>query len=181
MSRGLAPATFPVYWCYPAPPAAFGVPAGGNDWYISPTGSDSTGDGSFGDPWADLAVLFNTTGDNAHPKLQTVYSGGPVAVGDRVLLMSGTYAANSTVGTGSGLVANAGFVQIAAAPGQTPTFVGKGALLINDTRWVIGPGLKMRNSLGASAYRLVGPVTNLVAVGNDIGGVDNSNNLHAAW
>ena len=80
-----------------------------NTYYISPTGNDTTGDGSFGNPWASLNKFYTT-----------------LSAGDIGYCRGGTYTGtanrNKTV-SGGGSVGNP--ITIKNYPGETPIFDGE--------------------------------------------------------
>ena len=81
----------------------------GHTWYVAPTGSDSTGDGSIGNPWA--------TPHQVGSKI----AAAAIADGDTVLFRGGTYnLVNGGVFSTNHPAAK--WITLAAYPGETPIF-----------------------------------------------------------
>jgi len=107
----------------------------GHTWYVAPTGSDTTGDGSIGNPWAT-------------PHQVGVKIGTTIADGDTVLFRGGAYNLINTGAFSTNHTATK-WITLAAYPGETPVFT-----LANASN--ISLFLFQNNVGGAKMYRLSG-------------------------
>lgn len=100
---------------------AVSVAAWGTKWYISPTGNDTSGDGSIGAPYFELEKVW--------PYL---------SAGDTLYLRGGTYQFNDSQGlTGkSGTIGN--YINVWAYPGETPILTVSGSYAQNELIDVVG-------------------------------------------
>jgi len=115
-------------------------PPTGNIYYISPTGSDSSGAGTFGSPWKTIA--------HAIPKLKP---------GDTLYARGGRYSGqyyqwSSPSGT------DGSPITFAAYPGETPVFDGqsldqwKRFLNLVGVDWIVVDGLTIKNYHGQGIW-----------------------------
>ena len=104
----------------------------GDTYYVAPSGSDVTGDGSLLNPWASI-----------------VYAAAQVSAGDTVLINPGTYAGGVYVDTGGTLAepvtfqANGTGVVIEGSGGERDAFY------IEEADYVIVDGLTIRHATRA--------------------------------
>jgi hypothetical protein len=132
----------------------FAAPAWGTTYYVDPAGSDTTGTGSSGNPWAT-------------PQ-KAVTSGTPVTAGDTILVRDGTYTDTDNSGrtilisstSPSGTIGSPITLKSETCYGaeiQTPTNGGSMvAILVNRPYWIIecfevtGDGLSGSQPVGTS-------------------------------
>ncbi|MCP4367666.1 MAG: right-handed parallel beta-helix repeat-containing protein [Deltaproteobacteria bacterium] len=101
----------------------------GNDYYISPTGDDTAGDGLIGTPWATLKKAEAS-----------------ISAGDTVYCRGGTYLNHprvkwDVVGT------SISPITVKAYPGETPVFSSQGAglfIAVRGVGWVTFDGLEVK-------------------------------------
>jgi Right handed beta helix region len=149
-----------VYPGCAAPPTNFN-----RIWYIDPVSghaqTEGGDDGSQARPWNSLRAVFSPEKGYTAPLLSTVPyrqvpvpgqpavyqtgpNTGPIRPGDEILLMSGSYG-EITVGAWNFGVANASFLTIAAAPGQTPVF---SSLNFSASSYFVFSGIKVQSLAG---------------------------------
>jgi parallel beta-helix repeat protein len=126
----------------PAPARALGLPntptgfppeaALGQTYYVDPSGSDTTGDGSQGHPWASLR-----------------HAAGQVEAGATVLINPGTYGGGIVVETGGTAAEPVTFR--ASGPGVIVEGSGgeRDAFFIDRASWVVVEGLTIRHATRA--------------------------------
>ncbi|WP_269539388.1 choice-of-anchor Q domain-containing protein [Cerasicoccus fimbriatus] len=91
-------------------------------FYVDPVNGSASGDGSAGNPWADLQDVIEDHVESEKPlnypydgTLTARNSGAAITAGDTILLMSGDHGAINLYGW-----YNTGEITIEAAPGETP-------------------------------------------------------------
>jgi hypothetical protein len=135
-------------------------------WYFDPVHGKTQaagGNGSQASPWNSLQALVQSQPGYTYPLLKTAAyphavaagqpwvvapgpNAGPIAPGDEILLMSGSYG-NLWLNVWNTEIANSAFVTIAAAPGQTPVLT---SLFIAGTNYWAFNGLKVQSLQGAA-------------------------------
>jgi hypothetical protein len=152
-----APAVYPG--CQ-IPPTTFG-----HVWYIDPVNGKTAAAGGLGTqakPWNSLQAVFAATIGYPYPLLTTAPyrnangfvpgpKAGPIAPGDEILLMNGSYGAVA-IGVYEGPINNSSFVTIAAAPGQTPVFSKLG---VSGSSYFRFSGIKVESTVPSEASPLI--------------------------
>ena len=111
-----------------------GVPG----YVIAPTGNDTTGDGTYGNPWATLGKFYSVA-----------------VAGDTLRCRGGTYA-DTTLATASSVGTSGAPITVAAYPGETPVFDGgaasgsRGMVFNNGAAYHIVDGLTFQNFIPTS-------------------------------
>jgi len=154
----------------------------GHTWYVAPTGSDSTGDGSIGNPWA-----------TPH-QVGTKIAAAAIADGDTVLFRGGTYSlANGTVFSTNHPAAK--WITLAAYPGETPVFTLANAsnvpLLTVQNNGGAGKmyrfsGLTLRATASQTTNRPIvniqgTPTSDIILDHNDLANADDSARTSWTW
>lgn len=167
-------------------------------WTIDPVHGGPDGDGSAARPWGSLqAVVSAGPGDARGPMLSTApywHAGpggwrwapnpdAPVKPGDALMLMSGDYG-DVSVDVNGQTIANADFVTVEAAPGQTPVLR---SLFIGATNKWLFRGVKVQSpAKGYEALVHVGgqsadlPSADIVLDGLDVSSADDTDSWSQA-
>jgi len=127
-------------------------------FYVSTTGSDTTGDGSFSHPWKTPRYAINTAGYDWS-------TGSPVLVDSNIaiILRNGTYYLDTSLYIGSNRGGNGKWTALTAYPGEYPTLDGGNLtqkfsciIIIDSASYININGLNLQNLTDDSTLTTVG-------------------------